>query len=234
MSKKKIDYLTHDPEIYDQRWVCISFLTPETIEMENCNMRSVKIRGVYGTEEQAKQQCEKLRAIDPIFNIYVAPVGKWLPWCDDPSKADSAEYQEKELNKLMKSYQENQAKAKCHHEERKNEMIQKSVEESESRKKKNKKKNKPSTIDTDNLNKEYNNNKDKDVYNNIKHLIDNKDVFKNEENKYNQEENVLNTEKNILLDEKKSYENQENIVSSLNDELNNAKKLYENMIVKSI
>lgn len=227
--KKKIDYLTNDAEISDQKWVCISFLTPETIEMPDCNMRSVKIRGVYGTEEQAKQQCQKLREIDPLFNIYVAPVGKWLPWCDDPSKADDAEYQEKELNKLMKSYQENQTRAKIHHEERKNDMIQKGIEDSESKKNNNKKtKSKPpdvKNIDNNNESSDKNN----VVYENIKHLLDNKDTFDTEEKNNNLEEHNLNKEKDILVDEKKECENQENKVSILNEELEKAKKLYEQM-----
>ena len=97
---KKIDYLTTDPEIPGQRWVCLSFLTPELVKMEkNCNVRSVKVRGVYSSEEEAKDRCEKLQKIDGLHNVYIAPVGKWLPWCDDPEKATDFEYAESELNK---------------------------------------------------------------------------------------------------------------------------------------
>ena len=132
---KKIDYLTTDPEIPGQRWVCLSFLTPELVKMEkNCNVRSVKVRGVYSSEEEAKDRCEKLQKLDGLHNVYIAPVGKWLPWCDDPEKATDFEYAESELNKLMKAYQKNQENAKMMHEERKNEMIKKNNEEAERQK----------------------------------------------------------------------------------------------------
>ena len=135
---KKIDYLTTDPEIPGQRWVCLSFLTPELVKMEkNCNVRSVKVRGVYSSEEEAKDRCEKLQKMDGNHNVYIAPVGKWLPWCDDPEKASDFEYAESELNKLMKAYQKNQENAKMMHEERKNEMIKKNNEEAERQKEKN-------------------------------------------------------------------------------------------------
>lgn len=132
---KKIDYLTTDPEIPGQRWVCLSFLTPELVKMEkNCNVRSVKVRGVYSSEEEAKDRCEKLQKMDGMHNVYIAPVGKWLPWCDDPEKATDFEYAESELNKLMKAYQKNQENARMMHEERKNEMIRKNNEEIEKKK----------------------------------------------------------------------------------------------------
>lgn len=136
---KKIDYLTTDPEIPGQNWACLSFLTPELVKMEkDCNVRSVKVRGVYSSEEEAKDRCETLQKIDGDHNVYIAPVGKWLPWCDDPEKATDFEYAESELNKLMKAYQKNQENAKIMHEERKNEMMKKNNEETEALKLNNK------------------------------------------------------------------------------------------------
>jgi len=124
---KKIDYLTTDEEIPGQRWVCLSFLTPELIK--NCNIRSIKVRGCYASEEEAKNRCEQLQRVDGLHNVYIAPVGKWLPWCDDPEKANDFEYAETELNKLMKAYRKNQEDAKVLHAQRKNEMINKSIKE---------------------------------------------------------------------------------------------------------
>lgn len=135
MSSKKIDYLTIDPEIPDQKWVCLSFLTPELVK--NCDVRSVKVRGCYSSEDQAKERCEQLQKIDGLHNVYVAPVGKWLPWCDDPEKATDFEYAETELNKLMKAYQKNQENAKLMHEQRKTTMVNKNIEEMEKRKEEN-------------------------------------------------------------------------------------------------
>ena len=79
---KTIDYLKEDDEIYEQKWACLSFITPELLK--GCKVRGVKVRGVYGSEEAAKKRCEHLTSIDPDHNNYIAPVGKWLPWSDDP------------------------------------------------------------------------------------------------------------------------------------------------------
>ena len=84
--EKKITYLTNDDKIRNQEWVCLSFITPELVE--NCKVRGVKVRGVYSTEDEAKNRCKELQQIDPDFNIYIAPVGCWLPWSDDPEKAE--------------------------------------------------------------------------------------------------------------------------------------------------
>lgn len=131
---KKIDHLTSDPVLDDQKWACLSFLTPELVK--NCNVRSVKVRGCYATEDEAKKRCEEIQTYDGLHNVYVAPVGKWLPWCDDPEKANDFEYAENELNKLMKAYKKNQDSAKMMHEQRKNEMVNKNNEENKNKKEK--------------------------------------------------------------------------------------------------
>ena len=133
---KKIDYLREDPEIYGQKWVCLSFLTPETIKMKS-DVRSVKVRGIYGSEEEAKQRCEEIRHFDNDFNVYIAPVGKWLPWCDDPEKAKDFNYANDKLNNMMKSYYENQSQAKNMFEKRKSDMIKQSIEQNKKQKEKN-------------------------------------------------------------------------------------------------
>ena len=131
--ENKIVYLTDDDELNKQKFVCLSFITPELVK--NCKVRGLKVRGVYATEEEAKNRCRELNKIDPDFNIYVAPVGTWVPWCDDPDKAENTEYANEELNNLMKAYKENQVKAKMLHEQRKQDLIEKNIRESEEKKK---------------------------------------------------------------------------------------------------
>ena len=110
LEEDNVTYLKSDDSIRNQNYVCLSFVTPELIK--NCKIRAIKVRGVYNTEEEAKQRCRELNKIDPDFNIYVAPVGMWVPLSDDPEKAEDCEYCNDELNKLMKAYKENQVKAK--------------------------------------------------------------------------------------------------------------------------
>ena len=64
---KKIDYLKEDPPLYEQKWVCLSFLTPENVKMES-DVRSVKVRGVFSNENEARQRCDEIRKFDTDFN----------------------------------------------------------------------------------------------------------------------------------------------------------------------
>jgi hypothetical protein len=71
-------------------------------------IRGMKVRGSYGTQEEATARAKKLQRNDPIHNIYVAEVGKWLAWDPNPHNVSNQEYQEEELNSLMKAYKENE------------------------------------------------------------------------------------------------------------------------------
>ena len=128
---KYIDYLTEDDPVPGQLWVCISFLSPEGIK--NCSVRGLKIRGVFGTKQEADQRAKSLQEKDPDFHVFVGEMGKWLPWDPDPNDIDDNQYQEKELNDLMKGYKDNLDKAKRMQQQRKDDMIKQAAKEEQSR-----------------------------------------------------------------------------------------------------
>lgn len=134
MSEAK-DYLYEDPPVPNQKFVCLSILTPKNFKDTKETMSTLKVRGCYDSFEEASKRGEFLRNIDPHINVYVGEVGKWLPFDDDPEKAKQQEYQNKQLNNLMKGYMENQEKAKEFHEQRKNELILKTLKENEEKEK---------------------------------------------------------------------------------------------------
>jgi hypothetical protein len=72
------------------------------------SVRGLKVRGAYGTQEEASARAKKLQRNDPVHNIYVAEVGKWLAWDPNPHNVKEQEYQNDELNSLMKAYKENE------------------------------------------------------------------------------------------------------------------------------
>jgi len=74
--------------------------------------RGLKIRGVYGTQEEAEIRCKKLRELDPNHDIYVGPVGMWIPWDPDAYKTGRVEFMEEELNQLHQEKVKNETKAK--------------------------------------------------------------------------------------------------------------------------
>jgi len=124
-TKNYIDHLNEDDIIPSQQFACLSFLSPENIDPsvlinKNTTMRGLKIRGVFPTLDEAKEFTVKLREKDPYFNIFIGPVGKWLPW-DNTEKAEEENYKEKELNDLMYSYKKNQELSRQEMEKRKEE-----------------------------------------------------------------------------------------------------------------
>lgn len=82
------------------------------------SVRGLKIRGVFPTQEEAEMRCKMLRQIDPNHDVYVGPVGMWLPFHPDAYKTGRVEYLEKELNELMREKYNNEKQAKMQFETR--------------------------------------------------------------------------------------------------------------------
>jgi hypothetical protein len=91
--------------------------------------RGLKVRGSYPTLEEAELRCKMLREIDPSHDIYVGPVGVWMPWDPEAYKTGRVEYMEEELNQLMHEKQKNETNAKTTFEQRVKETKQKAIEE---------------------------------------------------------------------------------------------------------
>jgi len=82
------------------------------------SVRGLKVRGCYATQEEAEMRCKKVREQDPNHDIYVAPVGVWVPWDPDAYKTGRVEHIEEELNALHKEKLKNEEMAKKEFEER--------------------------------------------------------------------------------------------------------------------
>ena len=63
--------------------------------------RGIKVRGVFPTQQEAELRCKMLRELDPNHDVYVGPVGMWMPWEPEAYKTGRVEYLEDELNQLM-------------------------------------------------------------------------------------------------------------------------------------
>jgi hypothetical protein len=91
--------------------------------------RGLKVRGVYPTQEEAELRCKKLREADPNHDIYVGPVGIWIPWDPDAYKTGRVEFMEEELNQLHQEKIKNETKAKQEFDNRVKETKRKAIEE---------------------------------------------------------------------------------------------------------
>ncbi len=93
------------------------------------NTRGLKVRGVYSTQEEAENRCKMLREIDPNHDVFVGPVGLWMPWDPEAYKTGRVEYLEEELNNLMHNKINNEKEAKQQFEKRLQETKEKAMEE---------------------------------------------------------------------------------------------------------
>tara|TARA_Y100000748_G_C15492868_1_gene487143 strand:+ start:1234 stop:2322 length:1089 start_codon:yes stop_codon:yes gene_type:complete len=100
----------------------------KTVDFQT-STRGLKIRGVYPTQEEAELRCKLLREVDPHHDVYVGPVGMWMPWEPEAYKTGRVEYLEEELNNLMHEKNKNEAKAKQEFDKRVLESKQKAIEE---------------------------------------------------------------------------------------------------------
>lgn len=98
------------------------------------SMRGLKVRGVYDTYKEASIRCQVLRRKDPTFNVFVGQVGYWLPWDPECEAVPEQEYQENQLNELVKKYKENLDNRDSLYDQLKNERIEKAKKEVAARK----------------------------------------------------------------------------------------------------
>jgi hypothetical protein len=126
-AKKNIDYLFEDPPITGQNYALVSIVGPHM--PQKCDVWGLKIRGVVNTLDQAKSQTQKLMTIDNNYDIYTVEVGKFFPLAVEPLEIQNVEYQNTQLNNLIKGYLENRQAANEQWMERKNEMVQDAIRE---------------------------------------------------------------------------------------------------------
>jgi len=100
------------------------------------NVRGVKLRRVFANLEEAQTYARVLQKRYPKDNLYVGKVGMWLPWDPSEHMMPEVEYQEKELNELMRKYKENEVNRDIFFEEEKAAKIEAQRKENEERRKK--------------------------------------------------------------------------------------------------
>ena len=93
------------------------------------SVRGIKVRGVYPSQPEAEMRAKLLREVDPNFDVYVGPVGLWMPWEPDAYKTGRVEYLEEELNELMSKKKTNEESAKDYFTKRVKESKQKAMED---------------------------------------------------------------------------------------------------------
>ena len=118
-----VDYLQADTlQIPGQRYALISIVSPSSNQKnDTCG---VKIRGVFETVEEANIQAKKLAKIDPLFDVFLVELYKWLPVPPNKDMIENQEYQDEVLNGIVNTHADEQLKAKEFFEQRKLELME--------------------------------------------------------------------------------------------------------------
>jgi hypothetical protein len=93
------------------------------------NTRGIKVRGVFGSQEEAEVKCRMLRETDPNHDVYIGQVGMWMPFHPEAYKTGKVEYLEKDLNDLMAQKKKNDEISKEQFKQRVKESKQKAIRE---------------------------------------------------------------------------------------------------------
>ena len=97
-----------DPDelrIEGQNFIVLSFVSPHG--PQKCPVTQTKFRGVFATEEAAKQHARKVFDRDPDFDVHIVKMGHWVPTPPPDEMKDSIrmEYENNEkLNKIMQHH----------------------------------------------------------------------------------------------------------------------------------
>lgn len=133
-AKDEIDSLKHNEIDDDYK----NFMDAKEDELQDefnrehnfqTSVRGLKVRGSYPTQEEAEIRCKMLREIDPNHDVFVGPVGMWMPWDPDAYKTGRVEFMEDELNQLMHEKTKNQDVAKAQFEKRLKDSRQAAIQE---------------------------------------------------------------------------------------------------------
>jgi len=82
------------------------------------SVRGLKIRGVFESYEETLHHSKALHRKDPTFPVYIAQVGCWCPWDPSPEEIPSGQYDNEQLNTIVKNYKENAEKKDAYFQER--------------------------------------------------------------------------------------------------------------------
>lgn len=111
--KDEEDWLIKDPPVYNQNYFILSYLLPSSDN--EIDSPIFKVRGSFNTIEECNKRIEKLKNIDPYFDMFICTVGEFgsLISKKEIYKMDDIDiqYRESKLNKFVKEYKENKNKA---------------------------------------------------------------------------------------------------------------------------
>lgn len=106
-----------------QLYACLSIVGPD--RPQRSDQFAIKIRGCFGSKDEAANHAKRLQKEDATFDIYVVDMFQWLVIPPKSEEIQDTHYVEEKLEEMMTAYRENQAQARKLFEERKRDMMAK-------------------------------------------------------------------------------------------------------------
>ena len=131
METEELDYLPEDPKVPGVKYAIVSIIGP-TMKAK-CDVWGIRISDVADNEEKGKKKIKRLIQNDPRFDRYLAPIGKFFPLNVSPLQVENVEYQNTQLNDLMKSYLQSREEADDEFNFRKNDLMNQAIKETKSK-----------------------------------------------------------------------------------------------------
>ena len=136
MSENHEEYLSTDVlQVPNQKYALVSFVSPESNQKHP--KLAMKIRGVFGTVEEAREHAGRIMKKDKWFDVYVVEMYNWVLIPPNPDDIQDQEHQDEMLNTMVKDYREQRDSANEMFEERKRDMIDNANKQTAELKKKN-------------------------------------------------------------------------------------------------
>ena len=66
---REVNLATDPIKVPSQNWACVSFVSPDS--SQKCKSIGMKIRGVFDTQQEAKNHIQQLIKLDPVFDIFI-------------------------------------------------------------------------------------------------------------------------------------------------------------------
>lgn len=96
IQKLYYEFQKHDEDSLETEWQNKYNTNDEII------ITGIKIRGVYPNDLVLTDEIKRFHKHEPAVDIYVAPIGKWVPYCPINTSKITNQYAEEKLNAIMK------------------------------------------------------------------------------------------------------------------------------------
>ena len=103
-------------EVPEQKYVLVSFVAPEARQV--AGVSGFRVYGAFASLDEAKAHAERVNAVDPAFDVYVAEMYRWCAWHPDPQQIADKVHSDRQLDEMLREHRAQQDAARVAFEQR--------------------------------------------------------------------------------------------------------------------